>query len=164
MNDFSVCATWLTRKNRAWMLDLKREHLEFPELRRTTSSHAAGWSADLVLIERAGSGISLIQDLNRETKLNIVGIVPRADKATRLMNVSAIIEGGRVYLPKHAPWLAEFQHEITLFSNGRHDDHCVLSIGNAARDVFDLGSDSPFRTITSKRPPEAIQMMPDLSQ
>lgn len=122
MNDFSVCTTWLVRDNRAWLLDVKRERLEFPELRRVINSHAAHWSADLVLIERADSGISLIQDLNRDTKLNIVGIVPRADKPTRLMNVSAIIEGGRVYLPKDAPWLAEFQHEITLFPNGRFDD------------------------------------------
>jgi len=122
MNDYSVCTTWLTRKNRAWLLDLKRERLEFPELRRAINSHAVQWCADLVLIEKAGSGISLIQDLNRDTGLNIVVIVPRADKATRLMNVSAIISGGRVFLPKDAPWLAEFQHEITLFPNARHDD------------------------------------------
>ena len=56
------------------------------------------------------------------SKLNIVGIVPKGDKATRLMNVSPLIESGRVSVPKDAPWLAELRDELTLFPNGRHDD------------------------------------------
>ena len=91
MNDYSVCTTWHVYKKRAWLLDVKRKRLEFPELRREIQLLATRWSADLVLIERAGSGISLIQDLRRESKLNIVGIVPKGDKATRLMNVSPLM-------------------------------------------------------------------------
>ena len=124
MNDYSVCTTWHVYKKRAWLLDVKRraiQRLEFPELRRAIHLHETRWSADLVIIERAGSGLSLVQDLRRESKLNIVGIVPKGDKATRLMNVSPLIEGGRVSVPKDAPWLAELQDEMTLFRNGRHD-------------------------------------------
>ena len=122
MNDYSVCTTWSVYKKRAWLLDVKRKRLEFPELRRAISSHASQWSADLILIENAGSGLSLIQDLRRESQLNIVGIVPRGDKATRLMSVSPLIEGGRVSVPKDAPWLAELHSEMTMFPNGRFDD------------------------------------------
>jgi len=35
---------------------------------------------------------------------------------------TAMIENGFVHLPKAAPWLAAYLHEITTFPNGRHDD------------------------------------------
>lgn len=38
------------------------------------------------------------------------------------MSVSAMIEAGRVMIPKQAPWLADFHRELTLFPNARHDD------------------------------------------
>ncbi len=122
MNDYSVCTTWLVRKPQAWLLDLWRGRLEYPELQRKIQSLAAQVKAKRVLIEQAGSGLSLIQDLKRSSELNVIGIVPKQDKATRLMSVSAMIEAGRVMVPKEAPWLAEFRRELTMFPNGRHDD------------------------------------------
>ena len=35
---------------------------------------------------------------------------------------TAMIENGFVHLPKTAPWLAAYLHELTVFPNGRHDD------------------------------------------
>jgi len=121
-NDYSVCTTWLVIRNDAWLLDLYRAKLEFPDLRRKVLSEAQRWKAGLVLIEKAGSGIQLIQDLNRNTGLNIRGVVPQLDKATRLVVVTPVIEGGRIALPTEAPWLAEFRRELALFPNGKHDD------------------------------------------
>jgi predicted phage terminase large subunit-like protein len=83
---------------------------------------AVQMNAKRVLVEQAGSGLSLIQDLQRSSDLNVIGIVPKQDKATRLMSVSAMIEAGRVLVPKDAPWLAEFRRELTMFPNARHDD------------------------------------------
>ena len=40
----------------------------------------------------------------------------------RLAQQSAKIEGGQVYLPKKAPWLAAFETEIAAFPNGKHHD------------------------------------------
>ena len=34
----------------------------------------------------------------------------------------ARFEAGQVYLPREAPWLSEFLHEILAFPNARHDD------------------------------------------
>ena len=121
-NDWSVCSTWLVRDKSAWLLDVYRAKLEFPDLRRRICSNAAEWQASLILIEDAGSGIQLIQDLKAETKLCIRGIQPKDDKATRLLAVSHLIEGGRVTVPEDASWLAKFQHEVILFPNGKHDD------------------------------------------
>lgn len=121
-NDYSVCTTWHVRNNKAWLIDLYRVKLEFPELKRQIVVQANDHNAKLILIEEAGSGIQLIQDLKRETGLHIKGMIPKDDKATRLLAVSPAIEAGRIAIPENAPWLAEFQREITLFPNGKHND------------------------------------------
>jgi predicted phage terminase large subunit-like protein len=51
-----------------------------------------------------------------------IAVQPDADKATRMMTQTSLIEAGQVLLPKEAPWLADFQHELVTFPNGRHDD------------------------------------------
>jgi len=122
LNDYSVCTTWFVRRPQAYMLDLWRGRLEYPDLQRKIRSMAVQMNAKRVLVEQAGSGLSLIQDLQRFSDLNVIGIVPKQDKATRLMSVSAMIEAGRVLVPKDAPWLAEFHREVMLFPNARHDD------------------------------------------
>jgi hypothetical protein len=47
---------------------------------------------------------------------------PEADKKTRLAGVSALIEAGQLFLPREAPWLGEFKHELLAFPSARHDD------------------------------------------
>ena len=121
-NDFSVCTTWLVRDSSAWLTDIFRARLEFPALRRQIEVQAKCHKARLVLIEEAGSGIQLIQDLKANTRLFVKGVVPKDDKATRMLGVSHMIEAGRIAVPSHAPWLADFQREITLFPAGKYDD------------------------------------------
>lgn len=121
-NDWSVCSTWRVRGKSAWLLDLHRVRLEFPELRRRIQSLYSRWNAQLILIEEAGSGVQLIQDLKENGAISVRGIVPKDDKATRLLSVSHLIEGGQIVVPDDAPWLAEFQREGTLFPNGKFDD------------------------------------------
>ncbi|WP_204325932.1 phage terminase large subunit [Sulfitobacter sediminilitoris] len=122
VNDHSVCTTWLVRGSSAWLLEVFRAQLEFPELRRAIEARAHAHSASLILIEEAGSGVQLIQDLRRSGGLNIRGIIPKGDKQTRLLGVTPLIESGKVAIPKNAPWLATFQHEVILFPKGKHDD------------------------------------------
>lgn len=121
-NDYSVCTTWLVRDGNAWLVNIFRAKLEFPELRRKIEEQAKHWRAKITLIEEAGSGIQLIQDLKANSALSIRGIIPRDDKATRMLSVSGVIEGGRIAIPADAPWLAELRREIALFPNGKHDD------------------------------------------
>lgn len=121
-NDFSVCSTWQVRGNDAWLLDVYRAKLEFPDLRRKVEFDAIRVGASTILIEDAGSGTHLIQDLRRHTHLNVVGIVSKDDKATRLLSVTPMIEGGRIAIPHEAPWIADFRRELMLFPNGKNDD------------------------------------------
>lgn len=122
LNDYSVCSTWLVRSSQAWLVDVWRDRLEYPELHKKILEMSAKAKAKRVLIEQAGSGISLIQDLAKYPALNVVGVIPKQDKESRLMSVSPMIEAGRVLLPQDAPWLADFRRELTLFPRARHDD------------------------------------------
>ena len=122
LNDWSVCTTWLVKNNQYYLIDVVRERLEYPALRARIIQSAGKWRADIVLIEAMNAGIPLIQELRAHTPLNIVPIIPKDDKATRMMAESPAIEGGRVFIPKEALWLADFQHEVVLFPNSKHDD------------------------------------------
>jgi predicted phage terminase large subunit-like protein len=105
-----------------YLLHVFRQRLEYPKLKLHIKSLAKRWDADQILIEDKGAGTSLIQDLRNSTSLSITHFVPKEDKGTRMMAVSPLIESAQVFIPKEAPWLATFQHEIATFPKGKHDD------------------------------------------
>ncbi len=121
-NDYSVCTTWLIRKNQYYLLNVFRARLEYPALLRKIKHMAKFRSAGRIIIEDKGAGTSLIQDLKENSDLNIIKFDPKDDKETRLFTVTNVIEAGRVWLPKDAPWLDIFRHEIMMFPKGKHDD------------------------------------------
>lgn len=121
-NDYSVCTTWLMRGKDFFLLDVLRKRLEYPDLRRAVLSQAAAYNATTVLIEDAGTGGPLVQDLRREGRLRPIPIRPERDKIVRLDTQSAVIEAGHVLLPEKAPWLGDFRGEMLAFPYGRHDD------------------------------------------
>jgi len=81
--------------------------------------------ADTALIEKAGLGLNMVQDLIADSPPRFprpIGITPKGDKLTRMEAESARIEAGHVLLPRNAPWLDTYLNEILAFPNGRHDD------------------------------------------
>jgi hypothetical protein len=44
------------------------------------------------------------------------------DKVTRAYGASPLMESGRMQLPYASPWLADFEHEMSAFPYGTHDD------------------------------------------
>ena len=123
LNDYSVCTTWLSKNDKYYLLDVMRERLDYPFLRKRVIEMAQRFPVHTVLIEEKGSGIQLIQDLQHgRTGIRAIGIKPEADKITRMSNQSAVIEARHVILPEEAPWLDDFKAEIMAFPNGRYDD------------------------------------------
>ena len=122
MHDYSVCTTWLVKNHDLYLLHVSRARLEMPDLKRKVVQMAEHWQADSVLIEDKGAGTQLIQDLRRESSLRIVEIVPKDDKVTRVLGITSIIEGGRVWIPTEAHWLADFHNELIRFPRAKHDD------------------------------------------
>jgi predicted phage terminase large subunit-like protein len=121
-NDYSVCTTWLMRKPDFYLLDVFRKRLEYPDLRRAAVSRHAKFKARTVLIEDASTGSPLIQDLRTDSRIRPIAIRPERDKVVRLEGQSAVIEAGRMLLPRSAPWLDEFRNELLAFPHGRFDD------------------------------------------
>ncbi len=121
--DYSACTTWLARGNHYYLLDVTRVKLDFPSLRSRIITHYRDWGASTLLIERAGSGIGLIQELRRTPGApQPIAIGVHKDKTSRLSAVSSMIEQGQVFLPTQTAWLDEFRAELLQFPNGRHDD------------------------------------------
>ena len=111
----SVGMTFIDDGEKWLLVDVFRQQLGYPELKRIVRLLAEKWSPQAVLIEDKASGISLIQDLKNEGGISIIPIEPEADKITRMETQSPHIEAGRIALPKHAPWLADFESEILRF-------------------------------------------------
>jgi predicted phage terminase large subunit-like protein len=121
--DYSVCTTWFVAGKHTYLRDVWRDRLEFPQLKRKVVQLAQRHGAQTVLIEKAGLGLSLYQDLRDAPGIgSVVPCKVEADKVVRLEAETAAIEGGYVHLPRDAPWLANFLNELLAFPNGRFDD------------------------------------------
>ena len=121
-HDASVCLTFHELGNVSYLVDVCVVRYEYPELKKRMKSLAATFDPHAILIEDKASGQQLLQDLRRETSLPIVAVKTNKDKETRFHAITALIEAGRLSLPKNAPWLAAFEQEILEFPHGRHDD------------------------------------------
>jgi predicted phage terminase large subunit-like protein len=123
-NDFSVCTTWFISRDRRWyLIDVWRKRVDYPELKAAVRTLASRHAANRVLVEDAGTGISLVQELLGEVN-GILTVKPDRDKIVRMSVVSAKFESGLVFLPERASWLADFEAELFAFPGSRHDDQC----------------------------------------
>jgi predicted phage terminase large subunit-like protein len=123
--DYSVCTTWLIKKGDCYLVHVLRARLEYPELKQRIVDMAQQFNVQAILIENAGAGTHLLQELRRDTPAGVprpIGIKPEADKVTRMAAQTPKIEAGQVRLPNDAPWLDAFLHEHLAFPNAKHDD------------------------------------------
>ena len=121
LSDYSVGITALVTRDEIYILQVIRERLEYPALKRRIVEEKRRWKAGVVLIEDKGSGISLNQDLKREGVYSIA-IKTEGDKVVRMSASSDRIESGSVFLPREARWLDDFRTELLAFPYGSHDD------------------------------------------
>jgi predicted phage terminase large subunit-like protein len=127
--DYSVATVWLARGENSYLIDLWRDRVDYPDLRRAACQLREKYPTAVFLIEDKGSGTSLIQDLRSVNKAPIP-INPEGDKITRLAAVSVQFESGAVWFPKAAPWLGSLKAELLGFPNVKHDDQ-VDSVSQA---------------------------------
>lgn len=122
LSDWSVCTTWYVEDGKFYLLDVHRRRLNYPDLKKEIINHSRRWNCSTVIIENKGAGQHLIQEFDVMGFRGIISFMPTADKAMRLAAVSPLIEGGRVLLPRSAPWYDDFLTELLQFPNGAHDD------------------------------------------
>lgn len=124
LSDYSVCTTWGVFESRYFLLDVYRERLNYPELKRKAQELAARHHVDSILIEDKASGTQLIAELKEEGVFAVTPFLPPpgSDKIVRLYAQTALFENGRVLLPRDAPWLTDYVNELTSFPGSKHDD------------------------------------------
>lgn len=147
-NDPTACTVWGVFENKngnfcVMLLDAWDEHMQYPELRQkvvdefkaryggdASNPRDPGQLPDIVLIEEKGSGITLIQDMNR-TNVPVRPYNPgKMDKVQRLHAVSHLVCNGRVYLLESSKvkgepvtWSNKFMEEVCVFPMSLHDDY-----------------------------------------
>lgn len=131
LNDPSVATVWGEHDLGYDLLEVVRDKMKYPRLKREALALAHKWKAlDIyrgnklltVLIEDKSSGQSLIQDLEEESTFNIVAILPESDKVIRASTCSPQVENGKVFLKTNASWVEDYLYELTKFPNAPTDD------------------------------------------
>lgn len=122
IHSWNVCTTWAITRLGLYLLEVYRDHLDYPALKRAAISKAEQWNPHGVLIEDKANGQALIQDLRDETLVPVIPIEPEGDKITRLATESIAYEAGSVYHPERAPWLADFEGELCTAPNSEELD------------------------------------------
>lgn len=130
VNDYSVIGIWYIYNSLYYLIDVIRERHEQPQLLRVLKTVCGVQKPTAVLIEEKGGGISLIQHLMDDPTITapVIGINPQVDKVMRMVNETAAIEAGNVYLPEEGsqPWVAEFESEMTAFPKSTYKDQADM--------------------------------------
>jgi predicted phage terminase large subunit-like protein len=121
-NSYSVCTCWGETKDSFYLLDVNRQKLEYPELKRQIIVMIEKWKPNVSLIEDKASGQTLLQDLQRETNFPFIAMKPVHDKITRFARITPLFEAGKVFLPKYRSWCADYESEIMLFPCSIYSD------------------------------------------
>ncbi len=129
-NDYSVIATWATDGRFFYLVDVWRQRVEYPDLRRALPEQAAKHQPRQIYVEDAGPGQSLIQDLKRETRLPIISRNPKnRSKESRVAAISGLLEAGKVLLPEGSSFLDPWIEEHVGFRAGApHDDQVDTTV------------------------------------
>jgi predicted phage terminase large subunit-like protein len=120
--DFSVCTTWGWRDGVWYLMDLRRERLEYPDLKAMVRHQLTSWRADKVLIEDSSNGPALCSQLRTEGIRNIRLLKPRGSKLERLTGQLDILQSRQVAIPTQVPWWGDLARELRGFPNMRYDD------------------------------------------
>jgi len=133
-NDPCALHAWAySRKHKVWiLLDRINERMDYTSINRTTKVFAYKNNASYVLIENEKIGKILVKESAGNDSIGNKKIpfreVPTKgiDKEARAVPMATYCENERVFFPKNAPWLVEFEKNLKDFPNGSHDEDADL--------------------------------------
>ena len=121
-SSYSVGQLWGKRGSNFYLLDTIRGRYEAPELRRRILRAMRDWGPNATVVEETELGRSMVQEIRSTTDLRPQLERPRQNKEARLQAHAPRFEEGEVWLPRDAPWLDAYVHELLAFPYGRQDD------------------------------------------
>lgn len=121
--DWTVCSAWAIPPggDALVLLDRARARLGEADHWSLVRPLRDRWTLDTAFVERGFIGTTLVMDATR-AGLTISPLDPDADKLTRAIPASALLDAGGAWLPAGASWSAEWIEEHASFPNGTSDD------------------------------------------
>ena len=141
--DYSVCTTWGVHDKNAFLFDVCRRKMNYPELKCKAVELAQLHKPRAILVEDKSSGIQLIQELAAIGIYGVTPCTPTLEKAVRLHMLTGSMQTGRVRIPERALWLDDFIAELITFPRARHDDQ-VDSMTQALNWIQNIGCEPGF--------------------
>ncbi|MFK7696403.1 phage terminase large subunit [Paenibacillus sp. HJGM_3] len=143
-SDYVVIQVWGKSRANMYLIDQVRARMNFPatiqSIRNMAAKHPdAGWK----LVEDKANGSAIISTLHNEIG-GIIPINPEGGKVARVNAVSAYIESGNVFLPRHKEWVHDFVEEAASFPKGKNDDQ-VDAMSQALHRFIYFSGDFPER-------------------
>jgi predicted phage terminase large subunit-like protein len=128
-SSYVVIQVWGFKGPNAYLLENIREHLSFVATEEMIKATRAKWAEkhltpNAILIENKANGPAIISRLVKVFP-GIIPCEPRkmgGSKFARASSVSPFVAAGNVFVPKDAPWLADFYLEATNFPKYNSDD------------------------------------------
>lgn len=130
--DYFVMSTWaISDYGDLLLLDCLRDRIAGPDQPDRIRSEYEKWRHHQIGVERMGYQLSLLQELVKQG-LPVMPLDPDKDKVARASLAAARYKSGKIFHPKQAAWLHDFEEELLAFPNGAHDDQ-VDTVAYAAR-------------------------------
>lgn len=127
--DYTAIGTFgLTPGGNLLLLDMVRRRMEGPEI--IEAIHAARARHKLHAIWAETTTLNMqtaFVQVMRKDGLPIRAFKADKKKELRALGTQAFCEGGSLYFPNEADWLAEFEREWLSFPHAAHDDMCFVA-------------------------------------
>ena len=120
-NSRSACLDILVQDNRYFITHALAGQWVYPDLMQHVLSRATEQKPNVILIEDAGLGTPLIDDLKQKGP-PVVAVKPEGDKVTRLLRHMSKFANRQVFLLKSAPGRTDLETELFTFPGGQRDD------------------------------------------
>lgn len=137
-NDFSAIAVWATDGIDFYLVYAWHGRHEYPELKQKVVDTYERFRNHLgvkpaLCVEDAASGMALVQELKRTTRISVIGVPAKGSKYARAEAITLEFEAGRVVLPATADWLDAWIDEHLRFPSAAHDDWVDTTSGALGR-------------------------------
>jgi predicted phage terminase large subunit-like protein len=110
-----------TKEGEVVVVEADHFRAQFQEIGRRIIAAEQRWNARVVAVESNQAQAWMVQELKRNTKMNVVGVRADRDKVIRFQPVEARYEQGLVY---HVPHInPEFTEELLSFTGTPQDKH-----------------------------------------
>lgn len=123
-NDYYAMVTIGLIGNKFYLLDLWRDKVEYPDAKAQVYEYGDKWKPNIILIEDKANGSAALQEVRRDIKYAIKGIIPQGDKIMRANAVSPLVSDHRYYLPepRDCAFINEYIDELISFPASTNDD------------------------------------------